>query len=55
MVELGLINDAAFAELQAKGIAFLGEPIVNADVKVAFFADPEGNFLHIIQRLKPLG
>jgi glyoxylase I family protein len=47
--------DAAFAELKAKGISFLGEPIVNAEVKVAFFADPEGNFLHIIQRLKPLG
>jgi glyoxylase I family protein len=47
--------DAAFAELKAKGISFLGEPIVNAEVKVAFFTDPEGNFLHIIQRLKPLG
>jgi len=47
--------DAAFAELKAKGVSFLGEPIVNADVKVAFFTDIEGNFLHIIQRLKPLG
>ena len=47
--------DAAFAQLKAKGVSFLGEPIVNADVKVAFFKDLEGNFLHIIQRLKPLG
>ena len=46
--------DAAFAQLKAKGVTFLGDPIVNADVKVAFFADIEGNFLHIIQRLKPL-
>jgi catechol 2,3-dioxygenase-like lactoylglutathione lyase family enzyme len=47
--------DAAFAQLKAKGVSFLGEPIVNAEVKVAFFTDIEGNFLHIIQRLKPLG
>ena len=47
--------DAAFAQLTAKGVSFLGEPIVNADLKVAFFTDPEGNFLHIIQRQKPLG
>jgi glyoxylase I family protein len=46
--------DAAFAQLKAKGVSFLGEPIVNAEVKVAFFTDIEGNFLHIIQRLKPL-
>lgn len=46
--------EAAFAQLKARGVSFLGEPIVNADVKVAFFTDPEGNFLHIIQRLKPL-
>jgi glyoxylase I family protein len=46
--------DAAFAQLKAKGVSFLGEPIVNAEVKVAFFTDVEGNFLHIIQRLKPL-
>jgi hypothetical protein len=36
-------------------VSLLGEPIVNADLKVAFFTDPEGNFLHIIQRQKPLG
>ena len=47
--------DAAFAQLKAKGVSFLGEPIANADLKLAFFTDPEGNFLHIIQRLKPLG
>ena len=47
--------DAAIAQLTAKGVSLLGEPIVNADVKVAFFTDPEGNFLHIIQRQKPLG
>jgi catechol 2,3-dioxygenase-like lactoylglutathione lyase family enzyme len=47
--------DAAFAQLTAKGVSFLGEPIVNADLKIAFFTDPEGNFLHIIQRQKPLG
>ena len=47
--------DAAIAQLTAKGVSLLGEPIVNADLKVAFFTDPEGNFLHIIQRQKPLG
>lgn len=47
--------DSAYAQLKAKGTVFAGEPIINNDVKVAFFTDPEGNFLHIIQRLTPLG
>jgi glyoxylase I family protein len=46
--------DVARAELLAKGVDFIGEPIINDDVRVAFFKDPDGNFLHIIQRLKPL-
>jgi len=47
--------DSAYAQLKAKAANFVGDPIVNNDVKVAFFTDPEGNFLHIIQRLTPLG
>jgi glyoxylase I family protein len=46
--------EAAYAELKAKAVSFVGEPILNQEVKVVFFKDPEGNFLHIIQRLKPL-
>ena len=47
--------DTVYAQLKAKGTVFAGDPIINNNVKVAFFTDPEGNFLHIIQRLTPLG
>ena len=46
--------DAAYAELQAKKVSFLGPPQESKGNKVVFFTDPEGNILHLLQRAKPL-
>jgi catechol 2,3-dioxygenase-like lactoylglutathione lyase family enzyme len=47
--------DAAYAELTAKGIAFHIEPKLfpetNPAVKLAFFKDPDGNELELVQPL----
>ena len=43
--------DAAAADLEARGVVFLGEPkAVFAGGRARFFADPEGNRLHIVHR-----
>jgi glyoxylase I family protein len=46
--------DAANAELKARGVNLLGEPLVINGNRLQFFADPEGNLLHLIWRPKPL-
>lgn len=46
--------DVAHGELKAKGVHFLGEPFDNQGNRLVFFADCEGNILHLIQRVKPL-
>jgi glyoxylase I family protein len=46
--------DAAHARLRQAGVLFLGEPIENQGNRLVFFADGDGNFLHLIQRQKPL-
>jgi catechol 2,3-dioxygenase-like lactoylglutathione lyase family enzyme len=46
--------DSVYAGLAGKGVAFAGEPIDSKGNKVVFFADPEGNYLHLIQRSTPL-
>ena len=46
--------DAALADLKAKDVHFLGEPFSNQGNRLAFFADLEGNILHLIQRPQPL-
>jgi len=47
--------DAAVADLEARGVVFLGEPKeIFAGGRARFFADPEGNRLHIVHRpIKP--
>ena len=45
---------ADYEWLKAKGVKFLTEPENNKGNQVVFFADPEGNILHLIQREKPL-
>ena len=47
--------DAAYARLQAKSVAFLGEPQESKGNRTVFFTDPEGNILHLLYRPKPLG
>ena len=46
--------DAAQADLQKKGVQFLGEPINNQGNRLVFFADRDGNFVHLVHRAKPL-
>jgi glyoxylase I family protein len=46
--------DAAHAHLRQTGVTFLGEPFENQGNRLVFFADGDGNFLHLIQRQNPL-
>jgi glyoxylase I family protein len=46
--------DAVYAELQAKKVNFIAEPVAAKGNKVVFFTDPEGNVLHLLEREKPL-
>lgn len=46
--------DEGYRELQAKGVRFAGEPYENQGNRLVFFADVEGNLLHLIARQKPL-
>ena len=46
--------DAEYAGLKAKGVAFITEPETSKGNRVVFFTDPDGNYLHLIQREKPL-
>ena len=46
--------DAVCGRLKAEGVQFLTEPENNKGNRVVFFADPDGNYLHLIQREKPL-
>jgi len=51
-----LVDDfeATYQELLARGVQFRGEPVEKKGVRTVFFADPEGNLLHLIQRAEPL-
>lgn len=46
--------DAAYAQLQAKGVTFKAEPFTNQGNRLVFFEDADGNLCHLIQREKPL-
>ncbi|MBM3760427.1 MAG: VOC family protein [Acidobacteria bacterium] len=46
--------DAAYAQLQAKGVKFKAEPFTNQGNRLVFFEDADGNLCHLIQREKPL-
>jgi len=46
--------DAVYASLQAKNVNFIAEPINAKGNKLVFFTDPEGNYLHLLQRETPL-
>jgi glyoxylase I family protein len=46
--------DHALAHLKQKEVKFLTEPAVNLGNRLVFFEDGDGNFLHLIQREKPL-
>jgi glyoxylase I family protein len=46
--------DKAHAQLKGQGVSFLGEPVTLSGNRLVFFADGDGNILHLIQREKPL-
>ena len=46
--------ETEYAALQAKGVHFVAEPIIAKGNKLVFFTDPEGNYLHLLERETPL-
>jgi catechol 2,3-dioxygenase-like lactoylglutathione lyase family enzyme len=46
--------DAAEAHLRGQGVTFLTEPINNQGNRLVFFADADGNYVHLVYRVKPL-
>jgi catechol 2,3-dioxygenase-like lactoylglutathione lyase family enzyme len=46
--------DAAYAQLRSKQVRFLTEPEDKGGNRLVFFADLDGNILHLIQRAAPL-
>lgn len=46
--------DAARDELRANGVSLADEPIVAPGMRLQFFHDPEGNYLHLVERDVPL-
>ena len=46
--------DAAHAQLKRQGVRFLGEPFETQGNRLVFFADGDGNIVHLIKREKPL-
>jgi glyoxylase I family protein len=46
--------DQAHAQLRRQGVHFLGEPFNTQGNRLVFFADGDGNIVHLIEREKPL-
>ncbi|MGC4054322.1 MAG: VOC family protein [Paludibaculum sp.] len=46
--------DACHEDLKTKGVKFLGEPLNLKGNRLLFFADGDGNILHLISRPQPL-
>ena len=46
--------DVVYSRLKSQGVHFEGEPIDSKGNKVVFFSDPDGNYLHLLQRESPL-
>jgi catechol 2,3-dioxygenase-like lactoylglutathione lyase family enzyme len=46
--------EAAYAKLREKRVNFVTEPEDKKGNKLVFFTDPEGNYLHLLQRSTPL-
>ncbi len=46
--------DQVYSDLRSKGVSFAGEPSESKGNKVVFFTDPEGNYLHLLERATPL-
>jgi len=46
--------DAAHEQLRQAGVRFLSEPVDNQGNRLVFFADGDGNIVHLVHRQKPL-
>jgi glyoxylase I family protein len=46
--------DEAHKQLKAKNVQFVTEPFENQGNRLVFFADCDGNYIHLISRQKPL-
>jgi glyoxylase I family protein len=46
--------DAVYNRLKSQGVSFEGDPVDNKGNKLVFFSDPDGNYLHLLQRETPL-
>jgi glyoxylase I family protein len=46
--------DADHERLRAAGVQFLTQPVNNKGNRLVFFSDCDGNFIHLVQREKPL-
>jgi glyoxylase I family protein len=46
--------DLVLGKLKAAGVKFVADPVYGKGFSVVFFEDPEGNYLHLIWREKPL-
>jgi len=46
--------DEAHKQLQSQNVHFITEPFENQGNRLVFFADGDGNILHLIHRQKPL-
>jgi predicted enzyme related to lactoylglutathione lyase len=46
--------DAAYERLRKAGVRFLTEPVNVKGNRLVFFADCDGNLVHLVQREKPL-
>jgi glyoxylase I family protein len=42
--------EAAHAQLKSAGVEFEAAPILFPGMRLLFFRDPEGNYLHLVQR-----
>jgi glyoxylase I family protein len=42
--------EAAHAQLKSAGVEFEADPVVLPGMRLFFFRDPEGNYLHLVRR-----
>lgn len=46
--------DAGYQQLRSQDVTFLGEAYESQGNRLVFFADPDGNVVHLIHRSRPL-
>jgi glyoxylase I family protein len=46
--------DRTYSELRSRGVRFEEKPVELPGMRLFFFRDPDGNFLHLVEREVPL-